>query len=157
MLSTASNSSEEVLDTSKDTVELDVTAENSEEFPEKTPTESSTTGTDAETVTHYPEVRRSSRKSQPPERYRAMLALKAQMDNNDADVPLSYSEAVESNYSDKWKKAMLEEIISLEENRTWELVDLPPNKKPIRSKWVFAKKRNAHDDLFRYKARPVAK
>ena len=46
---------------------------------------------------------------------------------------------------------------ALHENKTWTLVDLPPGRKAIGSKWVFKIKRNADGSVERYKARLVAK
>jgi hypothetical protein len=43
------------------------------------------------------------------------------------------------------------------ENNTWEVVDLPPGRKPIACKWVFAVKYRADGSIERYKARLVAK
>jgi hypothetical protein len=45
-----------------------------------------------------------------------------------SDEPTSFTEA-ERNLS--WRKAMMEEMDSIEENSTWSLVDLPPGRKPI--------------------------
>ncbi|MCI57956.1 copia-type reverse transcriptase-like protein, partial [Trifolium medium] len=42
--------------------------------------------------------------------------------------PLSYATAAKSNV---WRKAMEEEIHSIEKNDTWELVSLPSHKKAI--------------------------
>ena len=36
-----------------------------------------------------------------------------------------------------WKKFVEEEIESLRNNETWDLVTLPDGRKPIGSKWVF--------------------
>ncbi|KAK4386695.1 Retrovirus-related Pol polyprotein from transposon RE1 [Sesamum angolense] len=43
------------------------------------------------------------------------------------------------------------------ENNTWEIVDLPPGKKPIGSKWVYKVKLRPDGSVDRYKARLVAK
>lgn len=56
-----------------------------------------------------------------------------------------------------WRKAMQEEIVSLQENDTWELVQLPKNSKAIKNKWVYKTKRNSDGDVVRLKARLVAK
>jgi hypothetical protein len=37
----------------------------------------------------------------------------------------------ETERSPSWRKAMMEEMDSIEENGTWSLVDLPPGRKPI--------------------------
>ena len=54
-----------------------------------------------------------------------------------------------------WKKAIEEELHSLDLNKTWDLLDedtiLKSRKKAIGCKWVFKQKRNA-DGSKRYKA-----
>ena len=57
-----------------------------------------------------------------------------------------------SNDSESWIKAMDKEIESLNENKTWELVERIPNEKVIDVKWVYSKK---SDDT--YKARLVVR
>lgn len=71
--------------------------------------------------------------------------------------PSTFKQAVSSDSVDLWKGAMKEEFDSLQANRTWKLVDLPTGKSPIKCKWVFKTKRNAHGDVVRHKARLVAK
>ena len=57
----------------------------------------------------------------------------------------------------KWLKAATDEIQSLIENGTFELIQLPPGRKAIGSRWVFRVKRNADGSIERYKGRLVAK
>ena len=45
---------------------------------------------------------------------------------------------------------------SLHENIVWELVELPKDRKPVGSKWVFKVKINADGSVERCKARLVA-
>ena len=52
---------------------------------------------------------------------------------------------------------MQAEIQALEENKTWQVVDTPPNVVPIGNKWVFKIKRKSDGSIERYKARLVAK
>lgn len=47
---------------------------------------------------------------------------------------------------------MDQEIRALEENHTWEVVDLPEGKKPIGSKWVFKIKYKSTGEVDRFKA-----
>ncbi|CAI7909387.1 unnamed protein product [Closterium sp. NIES-54] len=54
-------------------------------------------------------------------------------------------------------KAMESELKRIEENGTWELVELPEGRKAITSKWLFKIKSNADGKIERYKSRPVAK
>ena len=51
---------------------------------------------------------------------------------------------------------MEREMESLKKHDVWELVDLPPGKKAIGSKWVYKVKTNADGSIERYKARLVA-
>ncbi|KAL4573166.1 hypothetical protein LXL04_019963 [Taraxacum kok-saghyz] len=60
------------------------------------------------------------------------------------------------NNSIQWKKAMEEEMNSLEKNKTWFLVKLPNGKKALQNKWVFRVK-DEIDSSKRYKARLVVK
>jgi len=58
---------------------------------------------------------------------------------------------------ENWIKAMDEEIKAIEKNKTWELTELPANKKPIGVKWVYKTKYKPNGEIDRYKARLVAK
>lgn len=49
------------------------------------------------------------------------------------------------------------ELEALNQNHTWEVVDLSPGKVPIGSKWVYKVKYNADGTVERFKARLVAK
>ncbi|KAL0342660.1 UNVERIFIED_CONTAM: Retrovirus-related Pol polyprotein from transposon RE2 [Sesamum calycinum] len=52
---------------------------------------------------------------------------------------------------------MKQDLDALEKNETWEVVDIPPDKKAIGSKWVYKLKLKADGSIDRYKARLVAK
>ncbi|CAI7773677.1 unnamed protein product [Closterium sp. NIES-53] len=51
--------------------------------------------------------------------------------------PATLKEALESSDAEEWKQAMESELKSIEENGTWELVELPEGRKAITSKWLF--------------------
>jgi len=70
-----------------------------------------------------------------------------------AEAGPTYGEAVKSSDWWHWQSAMNEEMKSLEENKVFELVTLPKNKRAIGVKWVLVKKNRPE----RYKARLVAK
>ena len=58
----------------------------------------------------------------------------------------------------KWELAMQSEISSIEQNKTWELVQLPKGPKVLPCKWVFKKKFTSPNATPKYKeARLVAK
>lgn len=69
-------------------------------------------------------------------------------------VPRNIQEALDD---PNWKLAVMEEINALRRSGTWEIVDLPKNKKVVGCKWVFTIKCKADGSIERYKARLVAK
>ncbi|CAI7848315.1 unnamed protein product [Closterium sp. NIES-54] len=70
--------------------------------------------------------------------------------------PSTVKEALESSDAEEWKNAMDSELKSIEENGTWELVELPEGRKAT-SKWLFKIKSDADGKIERYKSRLVAK
>ena len=77
----------------------------------------------------------------------------ALLSSADEDVP-SVEEAVRD---DRWLAAMNDEYESLERNKTWELVNLPPGRKAVSCMWLLKHKRDAHGNIVRFKARLVAR
>ncbi|CAI7843825.1 unnamed protein product, partial [Closterium sp. NIES-54] len=71
--------------------------------------------------------------------------------------PATLKEALESSDAEEWKKSMESELKSIEENGTWELVELQEGRKAITSKWLFKIKFDADNKIERYKSRLVAK
>jgi hypothetical protein len=62
--------------------------------------------------------------------------------------PKSYSEACKI---DCWQKAMNDELEALTKTGTWIMVDLPPQAKPIGSKWVYKVKYKADGTIERHR------
>ncbi|CAM6090180.1 unnamed protein product [Calypogeia fissa] len=63
-----------------------------------------------------------------------------------------------SSEKSEWTQAMHNEMKSLHDNKTWELVDLPKDKQILDSKWVYKKKDGATEQEGKiFKARLVAK
>jgi hypothetical protein len=71
-----------------------------------------------------------------------------------SNKPASFAEA---EHSPSWRKSMMEEMDSIEENGTWGLTDLPPGRKPIGVKWVFKVKRDEHGAVSKHMARLMVK
>ena len=71
--------------------------------------------------------------------------------------PLIFKEAMSSTEASLWKEAVNSEFESILQNRTWELVDLPPGCKPLGYKWIFKRKLKMDGSLDKYKARLVVK
>ena len=103
--------------------------------------------------------RRSTRERHAPKRY-GIVAQHIAMSIVAQGVirePLSYQKAPRFSESHLWKKAMDDEVKSLEDNHTWDLVDAPKNHKIICGKWVYKLKYGIDGKISRYKARSVAK
>nr|ABB47015.1 retrotransposon protein, putative, unclassified [Oryza sativa Japonica Group] len=56
-----------------------------------------------------------------------------------------------------WRAAMQSEMDAVQENRTWELADLPRGHRAITLKWVFKLKRDEAGAIVKHKARLVAR
>ena len=70
--------------------------------------------------------------------------------------PRTYEEATSCPNSKEWAHAMDDEMRSILDNETWELMPLPQNKRAIGSKWCFKMKTDADGNPTRYKARFIA-
>ena len=57
--------------------------------------------------------------------------------------PVSYSPAISSDESNKWIDAMKEELKSMDQNKVWDLAELPVGSKRIGCKWVFNTKHDS--------------
>ena len=57
----------------------------------------------------------------------------------------------------KWSAAIQEELVMIDKNQTWELVEKPKHRKVIGVKWVFRTKLNADGSINKHKARLVVK
>ena len=115
-------------------------------------------------------LRRSARPSQEPSRLLfAIEVVEEPLDQNvdeiekalgleasaweDDSEPGSYKEAMRGEEATEWKKAADEEMQSLLEQGTWQLVERPRGRKVIGVKWVFKKKRDAEGKIARFKGR----
>ncbi|GJT03482.1 ribonuclease H-like domain-containing protein [Tanacetum coccineum] len=73
---------------------------------------------------------------------------------NKSHEPKTFWEASSNQH---WVDAINKEMDALYENNTWEITQLPSNKKVIGSKWVFKIKYKSSGEIDRYKARLIAK
>lgn len=101
-----------------------------------------------------PSIRRSERQPK-PRNWNDFVTYSAQAIF--LDDPTTVAEALSRHDGSFWKKAILDEYNSLLVNETWDLVDLPQDRKAINCKWVFKTKRGADGHIIRYKARLVIK
>lgn len=100
--------------------------------------------------------RRSSRSTKGVPPTRLIDEMHLFMVSTCIDAPVTFEEAMNGEYSDEWMDATIEEFCQLQENNTWELVDLPKGRKAIGCKWVFKVKSDASGKLKKFKARLVA-
>ena len=105
--------------------------------------------------TPQPTPRRSIRERKPPKRYTDFVSSVALF--TDDGEPSCFQEAIDCAKNAKWKMAMKEEMDSLEKNETWNLVELPKDRKVVGCKWVFKLKKSVDNKIERYKARLVTK
>jgi len=73
------------------------------------------------------------------------------------DVPEHFDDIQERDDRKQWLRAVNEEMTSLIENKTWNLMKLSPGRKALDNRWVFKIKRNLDGNIDRYKARLVIK
>jgi hypothetical protein len=57
----------------------------------------------------------------------------------------------------EWHLAMMEELVSIEENQAWSLVHMPKGHRAIGLKWVFKPKQDENGNVIRHKAKLIAK
>ena len=74
---------------------------------------------------------------------------------NDVIEPSTFEEAMASPQKEEWLRAIKEELDHMETMQVWTMVDLPPNKKCIDSKWIFKIKKDQNGNIDRYKCRLV--
>ena len=98
-------------------------------------------------------LRRSTRQRFPSSRYSPNEYVLL----TDGGEPECYEEAMEDEHKNQWIEAMQDEMKSLHENHTYELVKLPKGMRALKNKWVFKVKVEEHNLKPRYKARLVVK
>jgi len=75
----------------------------------------------------------------------------------DGRKPECFEEAMESDHKKEWFEAMNDEMKSLYDNQTFDLVKLPEGRRALKNRWVYRVKREGNNSQPRYKARLVVK
>jgi hypothetical protein len=65
------------------------------------------------------------------------------------EEPRTFTEAEPQEY---WHHAMLKEMASIEENKTWTLTELPAGHRPIGLEWVYKVKKDAKGKVIKHNA-----
>ena len=73
------------------------------------------------------------------------------------EEPECFTEAMESEEKKKWLDAMKDEMKSLHDNHTFDLVKLPKGKRALDNRWIYRVKHESNTMSPRYKARLVVK
>ena len=71
--------------------------------------------------------------------------------------PECFQEAMESDENQNWLDAMHDEIKSLHDNHTYDLVKFPKGKRALGNMWIYRVKHESNSKSPRYKARVVIK
>lgn len=69
--------------------------------------------------------------------------------------PNTYKQAIEGPDSIQWDTAMKSELQELETQNTWNIIDLPKDRKALGGRWVYKIKTNQNNEIVKYKARWV--
>ena len=85
------------------------------------------------------------------------IALIANADSSEPYEPRTYREAVSGGDAKQWEKSMEDEVNSLTENHTWDLVDRPKDRAVLTGKWVYKHKRGSNGEILRHKSRWVVR
>ena len=92
-----------------------------------------------------------------PDDDNVMYALVAGVTDVEGLDPLTIEEARAQDDWAKWDKAISKELTSLEDVRTWDVVECPDGVNIIGCKWVFKIKHTTTGEIDKYKARLIAK
>jgi len=85
-------------------------------------------------------LRRSTRDRHPSTRYSVDEFVLL----TDGGEPECYAEAMEDEHKSKWIEAMQDEMQSLRDNHTFELVKLPKGKRALTNRWIYRVKNILH-------------
>lgn len=109
-------------------------------------------------VNDLPEERYSARASTraPSKRFKDSYLLTADTTDGLSDEP-EFDEAMSRPDAELWLQACEEEMNSLRALGVYKLIDKPEDRRLLKCKWVFKRKRNPDGLIERYKARLVAK
>ena len=80
------------------------------------------------------ELKWSERSRNPPKRYGKNYSHNSMFFSKE---PETYNNAMKPSEKENWTEAMLQELKSLEETKTWDLVERPNDKSVIPGEWVY--------------------
>ncbi len=84
-------------------------------------------------------------------------AMMVETDFTTLPIPATYQEALRGPEGDLWGPAFDAEYASLLDNDTWTVVELPPGRMALTTRWVLKRKTGADGRVSKYKARLVVR
>jgi hypothetical protein len=75
----------------------------------------------------------------------------------DNEVPKFYRQAITRTNADLWHSTIEAEMAAFRRNHTWDVVDRPPDRRIVDSKWIIKIKHLSDGSVETFKARLVAK
>jgi len=99
------------------------------------------------------QLMRSNRQKQPSIRY----SCDEYITFTTGGEPECFEEALDSEEKKQWMDAMQDEMKSLHDNHTYDLVKLHKGKRALETRWIFGVKQDSNSTLPRYKAKLVVK
>jgi hypothetical protein len=112
--------------------QVDIVGENGEPTIDNVESEEHLEQASSEPATET-QLRRSTRNRQPSRKYSTNEYVLL----SDGGEPESYQEVMQHDQKKQWLEAMQDEMKSLHENHTYDLVKLPKGKRALKNKWVF--------------------
>lgn len=85
------------------------------------------------------------------------IALITNADSSEPYEPRTYRQAMSGGDAKQWEKSMENEVNSLIENNTWNLIDRPKDRAVLTGKWVYKHKRGSNGEIVRYKSKWVVR
>ena len=129
--------------------EVDVPVDDDEEEHDMSQDENLSDATEPPQV----QLRKSNRERQPSMRY----SPDEYVILTDDEEPECFIEAMECEEKKKWLDTMKDEIKSLHDNHTFDLVKLPKGKRALDNRWIYRVKHESNTMSPRYKSRLVVK
>ena len=100
---------------------------------------------------------RQSKQTEPPEEDETGCVTMDYALVGAEEDPTTVKEAKDREDWPEWRTAMDSEMLQLEKRGTFKLVELPPDRSAIASKWVYRLKKDHIGEIIKHKARVVAK
>ena len=76
-----------------------------------------------------------------------LFALLADLDPSEPYEPHTFREAMSGGTAKQWESSMQDEVNSLKENNTWDIINHPKDQAVLTGKWVYKHKRGPNGEI----------